>query len=212
MVIDFKEIQDDQQFENFCMHLLETMGFKIPVPPAVGPDGGRDIICEEVSGLGVRGRRWLVSCKHFAQSGRAVGNSDDQANINKLVEHGCEAFMFFFSTPYSESFRTSVDNVCMHSNKQYIIFNVYDIEKLLLSAHQYYPLFQQYFPESFQRMFENRTSLHCGHSGFGGEELYAVFTDQAMYEYELYCEQCLQPLVEYLNYDNIPYTIVTVRH
>lgn len=61
-----------------------------------GADLGKDLVVEEAR-FGVLGEsvvRWLVSCKHFAHSGRAV-SPDDERNIRERVEaHKCHGFLF----------------------------------------------------------------------------------------------------------------------
>lgn len=213
MVIDFKEISDDHAFENFCMHLLEGMGLTIPVQPALGPDGGRDVICEEPSRFGSRGYRWLVSCKHYAHSGRSVGVNNDAAIANKLIEHGCNGFMFFFSTSFTESFRASVDSVCSQIKSQYKIFNCYEIERILLSSPMYYPLIRQYFPASHNRLVSligEECCLYCSPQ----DALYAVYTESRENNeiiYQVFCEGCIGHFIEHLDESGIEYGVSQIR-
>ena len=214
MVIDLKEIPNDHAFENFCMHLLDEMGLHIPVQPAVGPDGGRDIICEEPSRFGSRGYRWLVSCKHYAHSGRSVGVSDDAAHANKLVEHGCNGFMFFFSTPFSEGFRTSVDKVCNQINSQSRIFNCYEIEKILLSSPRFYPLIRQYLPNSHDRLIGLINKEECCDFCMPQDALYALYTrneNDNSVNYEVYGDCCISGIIEILNESGCEYGICQIR-
>ena len=140
MIIDFTEIKDDHEFENFAKQFLERKGLKITEAPAKDPDGGRDIICEEMTMFNTPGFRWLVSCKHYAKSNKSIGVNEDEAKANKLVEHGCNGFMFVFSTPYTEGFKSSVQKVCSKTNSQFQIFNSYDLREQLISEPKFYPL------------------------------------------------------------------------
>lgn len=214
MVLDFIEIPDDHAFENFCMHLLEAMGLRIPVPPAIGPDGGRDIVCEEPSQFGATGYRWLVSCKHFAKSGTSVGVKRDEANANKLIEHRCNGFMFFYSTAYTEGFRATVDRVCQAINSQYKIFNAYDIERILLSSVRMFPLIRQYFPMSHARLVRLLNFGSCCDRVTDQDRLYAVYTrneTNGEVNYQSLCEYCTDSLLEHLQSENIDYGVTMIR-
>jgi hypothetical protein len=214
MVIDFTEIIDDHAFENFCKHLLQDLRLNIPVQPAIGPDGGRDIICEEPSRFGSTGYRWLVSCKHYARSGRSVGINSDAAIANKLIEHGCNGFMFFFSTGYTESFRTSVDKVCEHIRSQSKIFNCYDIEKILLSSPKFYPRIRQYFPTSHDRLVRLISEDECCPYCSPQNALYAVYTKNTSnneISYQVLCENCVDELREHLQESKVEYGISQIR-
>ena len=214
MVLDFKEIPDDHAFENFCMHLLKEMGLRIIVPPAIGPDGGRDIICEEPSQFRQIGYRWLVSCKHFALSGRSVGVKDDEANANKLVEHGCHGFMFFYSTAYTEGFRAAVDRVGEKIHGKPTIFNVYDIENILLSSVEMFPLIRQYFPISHDRLVQLRNAACCDRVT-PQDALFAVYIrDQytGTVSYQTFGECCINDCVESLRSQKIKYGITQIRN
>ncbi|MFA0047893.1 restriction endonuclease [Vibrio sp. 10N.261.51.F11] len=213
MVIDFTEIRDDHAFENFCMHLMEIMGLKIAVRPAKGPDGGRDIISEEPNRFTAMGYRYLVSCKHYAGSRRSVGNSHDEANANKLVEHGCNGFMFFFSTAYTENFKTSVEKVCNQKRCSYRIFNCYDIENILLSSPYYYPLIKQYFPRSHNQLVELKNTEPCCPDIGDDEPLYALYTsdEYGNVSYEVLGQCCISHCVDDLERQRVPYGVSQLR-
>ncbi|MBZ9559087.1 restriction endonuclease [Halomonas coralii] len=214
MVIDLKEIPYHHAFENFCMHLLEEHGAHIPVRPAIGPDGGRDIICEEPIQFGSRGYRWLVSCKHYAYSGRPVGVRDDAAIANKLAEHDCNGFMFFCSTSYTEGFVTSVNNICNNKQSQSKFFNCYDIERILLSSPKFYPLIRQYFPNSHNRLTRLFDKEICCLYYDPRCALYAVYTqnsnDQSV-GYKVYGECCIDDVIEHLRESGCAYGYCKIR-
>jgi len=213
MVIDFTEILDHHAFENFCMHLLKAMGLTITVYPAIGPDGGRDITCEEPSQFVRSGLRWLVSCKHYAGSKKSVGVNGDAAVANKLTQHGCDAFMFFFSTPYTENFRNSVEDVCFQIRCQFKIFNCYDIENQLLSSPRFYPLIRQYFPISHDRLIGFLNSSECCDRVMPQDALFAVYTRDNIGSicYQVFGECCVDDFVEHLKENNIEYEICEIR-
>lgn len=214
MVIDFTEITDNHAFENFCMHLLQDMGLNIPVPPAIGPDSGRDIVCEEPSQFASRGYRWLVSCKHFAGSATSVGVNKDWAKPHKLTEHGCNGFMFFFSAGFTEGFRASVDKVCDQIRSQYRIFNQFDIERILLSSPKFYPLIRQYFPASHDRLVLLNNKDACCSYVMPDDALYAIYTRSGLHggvTYEVMGECCIHEYLEHLNDNQTEYGITQIR-
>lgn len=215
MVIDFEEITDDHAFENFCMHLLEGMGLNIPVPPAIGADGGRDIVCEEPSRfVGARGYRWLVSCKHRALSGRSVGVNYDWAKPHKLTEHGCNGFMFFFSTGFTENFRLSVEKICNQIGSQYRVFNAFDIENILLSSPKKFPLIRQYFQNSHERLAKLLDSGNCCDYVTPEDALYAVYTrsrTNGEVSYQIFGTCCIGSYLEYLDGEGIEYGVTQIR-
>lgn len=213
MVLDFKEIPNDHVFENFCMHLLEEMGLRIIVPPAIGADSGRDIICEEPSQFGAVGYRWLVSCKHFAGSNKSVGVNRDEAKANKLVEHRCNGFMFFYSTAYTENFRAVVERVCQTTHSQYKIFNVYEIERILLSSIKMLPLIRQYFPKSHTSLAHMRNSICCDRL-YPEDALYAVYIhdeSNGQSSCQVFGDCCIDGFLDYLQSENIDYGITKIR-
>ena len=105
-LLDFKEIPEagkssgqQDTFELFARELLSAMGFKIIQGPARGPDGGKDLIIEE-SRSGVIGTtqvKWLVSCKHFAHSGRSVRPEDEKNVLERVNAANCNGFLGFYS-------------------------------------------------------------------------------------------------------------------
>ena len=214
MLIDFKEIADDHAFENFCMQLINSMGLTIPVAPAIGPDGGRDIVCEQPSHFDhVIGYRWLASCKHFAKSGASVGVKHDAAIPHKLAEHGCNGFMFFFSTAFTEGFRTSVDKVCNQIRSQYKIFNSYDIENILLSSPRFYPLIRQYFPISHGKIITFQNTQTCCEQETSQDALYVVYTKDNLnvVSETVLGECCINTYIDHLEDNSVEYGVSQIR-
>ena len=117
--LDFAEIavayagvgRDD--FELFARDFLVTQGFEILVGPDRGPDAGRDLVVRELrEGPGGQTElRWLVSCKHKAASGNAVGHTDEQNMRDRLETHGCKGFIAFYSTVPSSTLATHLKSL-----------------------------------------------------------------------------------------------------
>ena len=97
-MIDWREIDPDT-WELFARDFLAELGFVIEVGPGRGPDAGRDLlVSEQLKGtLHTNKFTWLVSCKHFAGSGKSVG-TENEVNITDRLEHH-SADGFWVSTP-----------------------------------------------------------------------------------------------------------------
>jgi hypothetical protein len=108
-MIDFSEISHEtDQWELFARDFLQEFGLDIESPPDRGPDAGKDmLVTEETHGALFKGRfRWLVSCKHFAKSGKSI-NERDELNILERMESFCaQGFIGFYSTLASSGLNT----------------------------------------------------------------------------------------------------------
>lgn len=121
-IIDFKEIPPaygngeaglTDTFELFAQEFFKNLGFKIIKGPSRGADNGKDLIIEE----SIQGKldeseskiRWLVSCKHKAHSGNSVKPEDETHLLERLVTHGCNGFIGFYSTLASTGLDTFIN-------------------------------------------------------------------------------------------------------
>src|SRR5687768_16653444 len=105
-VLDFRELSaTGEALEQMVRELSFVLGLK-PRWSGRGQDAGRDLILEERGHprLGQKTRRWLVSCKHFAQAnggtGRAVGSADvgaDGGIIDTVAHHGADGYLLVCS-------------------------------------------------------------------------------------------------------------------
>ncbi len=109
-MIDFTEILDGDAWEAFCRDYLIALGLVVEIPPAKGPDGGLDLLVREqlTGALASRSFTWLVSCKHYAMSGKAVGNTDEVNIVDRLEQHKADGFIGFYSTMASASLITKL--------------------------------------------------------------------------------------------------------
>jgi hypothetical protein len=112
LLLDFSEIPQakggstgSDAFEQFTAELLKLMGYKEVRGPSRCPDGGRDLIVEEIrKGISKNTKiRWLVSCKHFAHSGKSVGVGDESDISDRINQHKCDGFLGVYSTLPSTS-------------------------------------------------------------------------------------------------------------
>ena len=99
-MIDYKEIADGESWELFCRDYLVAQHLVVEMPPSRGPDGGRDLLVrEQLKGtLVTRPFTWLVSCKHYAGSGKSVGTGDESNITDRLAHHKASGFIGFYST------------------------------------------------------------------------------------------------------------------
>jgi len=174
-MIDFTEISSDgETWELFARDFLEQLGFYIESPPDRGADGGKDmLISEQVAGHLHRYRhRWLVSCKHFAHSGRSVSENKDEHNILERVKaFGADGFIGFYSTLPSAGLNTRLRQLA--DQGQVRGFHIFDgglIENHLITKG-FSRLSFRYFPESHKRIrpihnvIDEYVPLKCDHCG-----------------------------------------------
>jgi len=155
--LDFTEIavahagmrRDD--FELFARDFLEAQGFEILFGPGRGPDAGRDLVVRELrEGPGGQTEmRWLVSCKHKAASGNAVGHADEQNMRDRMETHGCKGFIAFYSTVPSSTLATHLQGLTPAYSQ--LTYDKEYIERWLLDSPKGRALAARYMPGSFQR-------------------------------------------------------------
>ncbi len=155
-ILDFKEIAPanasdgtQEQFELFAREFLELMRYRTVTPPDRGPDGGRDLIVEEVrSGPGGETRlRWLVSCKHFAHTGRSVGLSDEESIRDRVEAKKCQGFLAFYSSVASSGLAARLEEL-KQNGFEVQRFDRETIEAQLLRLREGIALAKRYFPVS----------------------------------------------------------------
>lgn len=155
--LDFTEIavahagagRDD--FELFARDFLEAQGFEILVGPDRGPDAGRDLVVRELrEGPGGQTElHWLVSCKHKAASGSAVGHAEEQNMRDRMETHGCMGFIAFYSTVPSSTLATHLQ--ALAPTYSLLIYDKEAIEQRLLDSPKGRSLAARYMRRSFQR-------------------------------------------------------------
>ena len=169
--IDFAEIPpanessgEQDTFELFAAEFLEGLGYVIEEGPSRGADGGRDlIVLEPLSGIfSTQNRRWLVSCKHKAHSGRSVGVRDESDIAGRVHQHQCDGFMAFYSTLPSGSLGEGFKKSQNHQKHPIPVevFQKARIERLLLSEDRLRPVFARYFHRSYKKHQEQAIRLN----------------------------------------------------
>ena len=93
---------------------------------------------------------WLVSCKHYAHSGKAVG-VDDEVNISdRLSQHNCQGFIGFYSTISSSGLSNKLRGLSSNKNKEVQIFHRGVIETKIFKRNPGLTIAKRYFPESMK--------------------------------------------------------------
>lgn len=154
-IINFLEIPkantgsgNQDTFELFARDFFEDLGYRIIQGPGRGSDSGRDLIIEERR-VGVGGEtfvRWLVSCKHYAHSGKSVGVEDETNILDRLNAAKAGGFLTFYSTLPSAGLVTRLQELtptCEHC-----VYDCAKIETHLLRLESGHRLFSRYFPIS----------------------------------------------------------------
>lgn len=114
----------DEAWEYFGIDFLSSLGFTIVDYPSRGPDGGKDGVVE------LNNKKYIVSCKHFINSGSAVGVGDEQSILDRIVQHQAHGFIGFYSTVVSSSL---ADRFNALSNQGYecLVYDQYQIGNFL---------------------------------------------------------------------------------
>jgi hypothetical protein len=155
-MIDFTELsQDGRDLEQLVRELAFVLNLNSHWT-GVGPDGGKDLLLEEVGDpiFGRKVRRWLVSVKHFAHAnngrGRAVGLEDigDAGGImNAVDQHGANGFLLVCSTYPSSGLMTRLSDI---EQKKQLPIHVWDgvVLQRLLASPQGWAVAQRFSPVS----------------------------------------------------------------
>ncbi|MFI5141096.1 MAG: restriction endonuclease, partial [Bacteroidia bacterium] len=103
MLIDFKEIPQSNGtmptqdiFEKFARDFFKSIGYEIELDPARGADGGIDIKVSEL--IDNKKFFWLVSCKHYAHTGKSITKKIETDINDRIVQEKCDGFIGFYST------------------------------------------------------------------------------------------------------------------
>lgn len=149
-MLDFTEIdKDGNNFELFVRELLFRLGQR-PFWSGRGPDGGRDLLCEEPrqSLIFPDTRLWLVQCKHNAHSGDSVSIADLDNIIDSCAHHGTNAYLLVCSTHPSSTVVNRLEGITKtRSSFVATYWDAVAIERFL-STPTLWTLAQRFFPKS----------------------------------------------------------------
>lgn len=182
MVLDFKEIPQantgsgqQDTFELFTRDFLQILGYEIIQQPDRGADGKKDLIVQESRpGLsGITRIKWLVSCKHYAHSGKSISDTDEPNILDRISVHHCDGFIGFYSTLPATSLGKNFEGLKTRTEIQ--SFDREQIEKILLETPQGLKLASRYFPISYgkylienpnpAKIFSDELSICCEYCG-----------------------------------------------
>ncbi len=178
MVLDFKEIPAanssgglQDTFELLAREFFELLGYEIIEHPDRGADRKKDLIIQEARvGLsGVTHIKWMVSCKHYAPSGRSVPDTEEPNITERLILHKCQGFVGFYSTLPSTGLATMLNG--LKDTIQVQSFDREQIEKVLLESPKGLKLAGRYFPVSLKnyinenpkpaKIFHDKPTIVC---------------------------------------------------
>jgi hypothetical protein len=84
-----------EEWEFFAVDLLNSVGYSVSRFPSRGPDGGKDGL------VSLNNKTYLVSCKHYIKSGKAVGVNDEPSILDRMVQNHAQGFIGVYSTVLS---------------------------------------------------------------------------------------------------------------
>lgn len=168
-MVDFTELPDGEVWEHFARDFLAESGFQIETSPDRGADAGKDFLVTErlVGRVNTYPFRWLVSCKHFAKSGKSVSEQDEPNIRERLESFRADGFLGFYSTIPSSGLNSRLMALRNeHKIRDYRIFDSREIENRLVKIG-YSKLMMRYLPQSYKLfkplhlMFDTYEPLHC---------------------------------------------------
>ena len=166
-IINFAEIGSDayDEWEHFSEDFLREMDFEVTLPPARGQDGGKDMIAlfGDV--------KYIVSCKHYAHTGKAVGVNDEPSILDRIKAVDANGFIGVYSSVISESLLNRFAALKSNGSIQdYRIFQAHDIERHILQ-NGCSMIVKRYFPISYRlakipaRILKEHLPLKCSACG-----------------------------------------------
>jgi hypothetical protein len=113
--------------------------------------------------------KWLVSCKHFAFTGKSVGPDDEKNIFERVSAAGCDGFLGFYSTLPSSGLSEMLHR---QTSVKVKLFDHEEIERHLLASRKLRRLAKRYFPESMKKLdhepakiFDDALSINCESCG-----------------------------------------------
>ena len=152
-MLDFTEIPNEgTEFELMIRELLYNKGLEV-YWSGKGPDNGRDLIFIEnpKSSFKIKKRKWLVQCKHFAGSNKAVGNYEIKDVSNDCNMHGADGFLLACSTYPSAALVTKLEQIELNTGISVVIWDCENLKRELLKPENL-SIINTYLPISSKKM------------------------------------------------------------
>lgn len=110
-----------EQWEFFAQDFLMWQGYEIFSSVSRGPDGGKDLIVIDP----INKNRCLVSCKHYLNSGQAIGVNIEDQFVERLIQHNCSVFIGFYSSSISTGLQQRFNEIKNNPNFsfEFIVFD-----------------------------------------------------------------------------------------
>lgn len=197
---DFISGMDADKWEFFAIDFLSSLGYTIEKWPSRGPDGGSDGL------VSLNGKRYLVSCKHYIGSNKAVGVNDEASILDRLVQHGAEGFIGFYSTMVSSSLDARLAKLT-NAGHECIVFDENSISnvipKISTSILQKYGSPKQIAYPLHVEEYQYRTlpCLHCATDILNAKKISTSMAlisldDDNRLKYHYGCKRCLAEISE----------------
>lgn len=156
-ILNFKEVsvsgsgkRDGEDFEGLIRELGRQLGLD-PEWAGRGSDQGRDMFFTErrKGALGSYSIRWLVSCKDYSHSGRAVPEGDIGSVTDKLRQHDASGFLLATSTTASTGLKAPLDKIGADGQHPTIVWDRHELERILLQSENL-SLIKRFMPTSYE--------------------------------------------------------------
>lgn len=184
----------DEEWEKFSIEILKSIGFTIETYPAYGNDGGKDAIVSK------NGLTYLVSCKHYINSGKHVGQ-DDEVNISdRLLQFNTSGFIGVYSTGITTGLQNRLNAICKNGKYLYYIFSPQEIihvmqfmDTKILQSYGLYP--HKYYINVDEDEYKPLKCMLCGRDVLTDENIPKslagiVKRKDGTYDYAYGCKSC----------------------
>ncbi len=157
-MLNFKEIKNGTQFEIFVRELLIAYGLRA-YWSGVGPDDGKDLLCiaPQKSFFENSEKKWLISCKHYANSDNSVGINDLGEIIDLCEQHDATGYILICSTQPSAAVVTRLEEISKKGKIKAIYWDATKLE-LMLSTPKLWRIAQKFMPISSESKKLNVTA------------------------------------------------------
>jgi hypothetical protein len=154
--LDFSELSSKppgETFEGLIRLIGERSGVTVSWTGR-GADQGRDLVFVEAQTgrIGSTPVRWLVNCKDNSKTNQAVSEQDVGSIVDKVRQHGCDAFLLATTTTAGTALKAKLDALASstHDRIQTKVWDRFELTAMLLSD-QFADLLRQFFPQQNAR-------------------------------------------------------------